>query len=262
MADKAILFDSSRCTGCRLCQMTCRTQRGAACVIKDGAVVRGAAGPFAQPGEGDALLTMAFDERWDEAAGFRAAWMRKSCMHCRDAACVRVCPTGAMAVQKETGLVLNGADRCVACGLCQTVCPFDVPRPQTGETRMVKCDGCADRVAAGESPWCVGACPADALRFDDRDKVLDEAMQRVELLQEQGWERACLFGATEQGGLRVIEVLKLGPDETRGEVLADTGSNSTVKAVELAGPASLGILGLLTIAGVVTLGYGMKRPRR
>lgn len=264
MADKAILFDSSRCTGCKLCQLSCNAQRGAAPLFEDGAMVRGGTSPFACDDEGGALLTMEFEERWDEgdSVPFHAAWTRVSCMHCRDAACVRVCPTGAMAVQQETGLVLNDAERCVSCGLCQTVCPFDVPRPAAGEKRIVKCDGCAARLSEGEEPWCVAACPADALRFDDRDIVLDEVQQRVAALQERGWERACVFGATEQGGLGVIEVLKLGPDERRGEVLADTGANSTVRVVELVGPVSLGILGLVAITGVLTLGYGMKQPRR
>ena len=262
MADKAMLFDGSKCTGCKRCQMACKAARGGAPVVEEGAMVRGGVRPWAADVDGDTLLAVTVTERTEGPKGLQLEYGRKSCMHCRDAACVRVCPTGAMEVDDATGFVRSNADRCVSCGLCQAVCPFDVPRTNAEQRRVVKCDGCAEAVAGGAEPFCTASCAYDALLFGDRSELLEEAQRRVDALKEQGFESACVFGATEQGGLRVIEVLKYGVSGARGEVLADTGSNATVQGAELAGPVSLGVLGVLTVGGIVLLGYGMKQPRR
>lgn len=262
MADNTLLFDSARCTGCKRCQMVCSAQRGLKGGDEGASSVTAPVAPWAPDVDGNALMALTYLEQAAGEKGFQYTFSRKSCMHCRDAACVRVCPTGAMAVDEETGFVRNRADRCVSCGLCETVCPFDVPRLNEAQRRVVKCDGCADAVASGGVPLCVGACSTGALLFGERADLLEEGQQRVAALQEQGFADACLFGATEQGGLRVLEVLKYGLAGVRGEVLADTGSNKTVQAVELTGPASLGVLGALTVGGIVLFGYGMKQPKR
>lgn len=262
MADKAILFDSSRCTGCKQCQMACKAGRGT-WVVEQGSVRRGGVSPFAPDVDGDTLLAVTYAEHRAGSKGFQYEYGRKSCMHCGEAACVSACPTSSMAVDERTGLVVNDIDRCVSCGMCQNSCPFDIPRPEAGGTRIVKCDGCTDRVVAGDAPLCAGACPVGALLFDDREAVLAEAEQRAAALQEKGYPAACVFGATEQGGLRVIEVLKYGPAGARGEHLADTGANSlTSDMPDWVGPASVGALGVLTLSGIGAIGYGMKRQKR
>lgn len=262
MADKAILFDSSLCTGCRQCQLACKTGRGAF-AVEDGAVKRGGVRPFAPDVDGDTLLAVTYAEHVEGPKGFQYEFGRKSCMHCREAACVSACPTGSMAPESHTGLVVNDLERCVSCGACKSSCPFDIPRPEAGGTRIVKCDGCVDLVIADGTPLCVGACPAGALVFDDREAIIAEAEARAAALQEKGFANACVFGATEQGGLRVIEVLKYGPAGARGEHLADTGANSlTTDMPEWVGPASLGALGVLTLSAIGAIGYGMKRQKR
>lgn len=44
-------------------------------------------------------------------------------------------------------------------------CPYNSPKVDREKGHSVKCDGCAERVAAGESPVCVESCPARALAF-------------------------------------------------------------------------------------------------
>ena len=65
----------------------------------------------------------------------------------------------------ETGLVSVDADKCVGCGYCHMACPYNAPKVDRSKGHSVKCDGCAERVAAGEKPVCVEACPARALDF-------------------------------------------------------------------------------------------------
>ena len=84
-----------------------------------------------------------------------------SCMQCKRPQCAAVCPTGAMRRENEVVFVVE--DLCVGCVNCVYACPWGVPQfnPYTG--RVNKCDLCKDRVAAGEKPYCVAACPNEAL---------------------------------------------------------------------------------------------------
>ena len=87
------------------------------------------------------------------------------CQHCDDPACVKVCPTTAMHKDASTGLVSVDEHKCIGCGYCHMACPYNAPKVDREKGHSVKCDGCAERVAAGEKPVCVEACPARALDF-------------------------------------------------------------------------------------------------
>ncbi len=97
----------------------------------------------------------------------------RSCLHCEDAACVTVCPTGASYKRAEDGIVLVDADKCIGCKLCSWACPYGAR--EYGETRgvMQKCTLCVDRIydeglAPDErQPACVLACPSRARHFGD-----------------------------------------------------------------------------------------------
>lgn len=88
-----------------------------------------------------------------------------SCMHCRDARCMAACPTGAIYRDRETQLVLVEPDRCVGCRSCLAACPFGIPA-FTSENKMVKCDGCIQRIRRGRLPLCVQTCPSKALTLE------------------------------------------------------------------------------------------------
>jgi len=102
------------------------------------------------------------------------SWLfnRQACMHCTDAACVKVCPTKAL-YHNELGMVSYDKELCSGCGYCGDFCPFKVPRTTrnsiTGMAKMDKCVMCTtpglDRVSAGNSPACVKTCPTGALSF-------------------------------------------------------------------------------------------------
>jgi Fe-S-cluster-containing dehydrogenase component len=86
------------------------------------------------------------------------------CMHCEDAPCVRVCPTGA-SYRTDTGIVLVNADDCIGCRYCIEACPYDARYFDDRSGTVDKCTLCEHRVSAGLEPACVATCPTGTRVF-------------------------------------------------------------------------------------------------
>ena len=153
MTQYGFYFDSTRCTGCRTCEIACADYKDSSDGIHYRKVYDYEGGACEMASDGTCATT-AF-----------VYHVSLGCQHCTEPACVRVCPTGAMHKETETGLVTVDSGKCVGCGYCHMACPYNVPKVDRSKGHSVKCDGCADRVAAGEKPVCVEACPARALDF-------------------------------------------------------------------------------------------------
>ncbi len=209
MADKAILNDVTKCMACRACQVACKQWNE----LKGEETTN--RGSYENPPDLSAQtwLKVRFIEVERQA---KPSWLfaRQACMHCTDAACVKVCPTGAL-YHHELGMVAYNKDVCSGCGYCVDFCPFHVPRSQrnliTGVAKMDKCTMCTnpglDRVAAGYEPACVKTCPPNALMFGDREQLVAEGTKRIKGLKAQGYSNAYLYGEKELGGLHVLYVL-------------------------------------------------------
>ena len=149
MAKLGFFYDTARCTGCRACQVACKEQNklpaGDFCRRVDTICVKDEAG-----------------EKWVHFSG--------ACNHCENAACLSVCPTGAM-YRAADGTVQHRDDLCIGCGRCVHHCPYGAPTLDryTGYAR--KCDACAERRAEGQQPACVEACPMRALHFGDLEEL-------------------------------------------------------------------------------------------
>ena len=137
MADKAILFDSSRCSACQACVAACKGRfgLGALRVRFVGRDMR----RRARSGERPCWTRRrpwpwrASSARWPMAGVVWEA-ARAGCVHCAQAPCAEVCPTGAVAVERRDGLCRRlDAERCVSCHLCAMVCPGCMP-PAIGES--------------------------------------------------------------------------------------------------------------------------------
>ena len=184
MATYAFLLDLSRCIGCQACVAACKT--------------------------GNELPTgtqyiQLIEQTRGEFPNLSGGFKNLRCYHCADAACVTVCPTGALF--KEDGLTRLDRDKCSGCTYCVDACPFGVPKMVDG--RSSKCDGCAAVVQAGGEPWCVKTCPSRALMYGEREQVLAEAHQRVAGIKAR-YPNARVYGETEAGGLGMVMVL---PDD-------------------------------------------------
>jgi Fe-S-cluster-containing dehydrogenase component len=122
----------------------------------------------------------------------------KSCLHCEDAPCVTVCPTGASYKRTDDGIVLVNEDTCIGCGLCAWACPYGAREMDAAAGVMKKCTLCVDRIynenipEADRVPSCVRTCPANARHFGDLADPSSEVSRLVadrggfDLMPEQG----------------------------------------------------------------------------
>lgn len=159
MVQHGFYFDSTRCTGCKTCEMACKD-------YKDLAV------DFAfrkiYDYEGGAIT---LNEKGAVEHDVITYHVSLACQHCDKPACVHVCPTHAMHKEEEYGLVVVDKDKCIGCGYCQMACPYNVPKIDKEKGHSVKCDGCIDRLRQGLQTICVESCPLRALDFDAIDNL-------------------------------------------------------------------------------------------
>ena len=88
------------------------------------------------------------------------------CKHCTHAACLDVCPTGAL-FRTEFGTVVVQEDICNGCGYCVPACPYGVIDKREDDGRVFKCTLCYDRLGVGQEPACAKACPTESIQFGD-----------------------------------------------------------------------------------------------
>lgn len=166
MTQYAFYFDSTRCTGCRTCEMACKDYKDSSEGINYRKVYDCEGGSCDADANGICTVNSFVYH------------VSLGCQHCDDPACVRVCPTGAMHKDAETGIVSVDDTKCIGCGYCHMACPYNVPEVDRSKGHSVKCDGCAERVAEGRRPICVEACPLRALDFglaEEMSKLGDRA---------------------------------------------------------------------------------------
>jgi formate dehydrogenase iron-sulfur subunit len=224
MAGKAILFDATRCTACRGCQVACKewNENDEVIPVKENSVATKNWGSYENPK--DLQPTTWLKMEFHEVEHYnKVDWLfnRRACMHCTEAACVKVCPSGALYYDETYGIVGLNVDLCTGCGYCQEFCPFDVPRLDGnrlfGKGKAYKCVLCTqptlNRLDVGKEPACVKACPPDALMYDDRDKLVAIAKDKVTALKAKGFDNATFYGEKELGGLHVMYVLNDTPDK-------------------------------------------------
>lgn len=145
--------DLDACTGCKACVAACHSLNG----LDDGESWRTVA-----------LLTGVHHER-----PFRQT-VTAACHHCVDPACLRGCPVDAYEKDPGTGIVVHLDDQCIGCSYCTLTCPYEVPQLNHRRGIVRKCDLCHGRLATGEAPACVQACPNGAISV----KVVDVAALR------------------------------------------------------------------------------------
>lgn len=199
----AMLIDVSKCMGCRGCQVACKQWNQLP------AVKTKFTGSYQNPPELSAktwtLVTFNEIEGGPNGAP-KWLFLKRQCMHCGEAACLQVCPTGAIKRSKN-GTVYIDQSICTGCKYCVETCPFHTPHPDHDSGTARKCWLCMDRVAHDMRPACVSACPSGALEFGERDGMLTLAEARKAELVSQGYSSARVYGGKELGGLGTIYVL-------------------------------------------------------
>jgi formate dehydrogenase iron-sulfur subunit len=190
--------DTSVCIGCKACEVACKEWNA---VPEDGLLLTGMSYDNTQGLGASTWRHVAFIEKpADEAGDLR--WLMSSdvCKHCTEAACLDVCPTGAL-MRTEFGTVVVQEDVCNGCGYCITACPFGVIDQRRDDGRAWKCTLCYDRIGDGLEPACAKACPTDSIQFGPVDELRERAQLRVADLHGAGTEGARLYGADPADGV-------------------------------------------------------------
>jgi formate dehydrogenase iron-sulfur subunit len=270
--------DTSVCIGCKACEVACKEWN---LVPEDGLVWTGESYDNTSALGANTWRHVAFVEqekplRASDDSEDPLRWLMSSdvCKHCTTAACLDVCPTGAL-FRTEFGTVVVQEDVCNGCGYCVPACPFGVidrrhlPRSsgdppaevlglQLGKKedgRVWKCTLCYDRLKGGHEPACAKACPTDSIQFGELDELRDRAAERVEKLESDGWNGARLYGEDPDGGvdgfgaffllLDEPEVYGLPPDP----VATTKHLGEIWRAAGLAATATLGLVAAAFLGG-------------
>jgi len=185
-----MVIDLQRCVGCQTCTIACKQEQG----LPAGVQWRYVA-----------------DCEVGEYPNVRRVFLPMQCMHCAEAPCVPVCPTGASQQRREDGIVHVAYELCIGCGYCAIACPyharhlvhdprgyFDALTPAEAATArpdrhgvMTKCTFCKERVDEGRvqgltpgvdpeaTPMCSVACIARAILFGDLEDPKSEVARIV-----------------------------------------------------------------------------------
>jgi formate dehydrogenase iron-sulfur subunit len=206
--------DTSVCIGCKACEVACKEWN---VIPEDGLVWTGESYDNTSNLGANSWRHVAFVEqrepaRTDDDSEDPLRWLMSSdvCKHCTHAACLDVCPTGAL-FRTEFGTVVVQEDVCNGCGYCVPACPFGVldkrhlpPKPDDAplalpllgkeeDGRVWKCTLCYDRLKGGHEPACAKACPTDSIQFGEVEELRERAHERLEKLQAEGWNGVQLY---------------------------------------------------------------------
>ena len=251
------LIDTSTCIGCKACEVACQEWNDLPST------------KTVQDGSYQTLPTMnavfwnliKFNEV--EVDGNFAWLMRKDqCMHCADPGCLKACPAPGAIVQYSNGIVDVNPEQCIGCGLCETGCPFDVPRFSQQTGKMAKCTLCVDRSQVGLEPACVKSCPTGCLHFGTKEDMLTLGNERVKQLKADGYANAGIYDPPGVGGTGVVTVLKHADRPELYGLPRDPSVPATVR-VSKNWLRPLGLLGMgAVVIGLVGhyLKFGPRKP--
>lgn len=206
----AMLNDSTKCIGCRGCQVACKQRQGLE--------PAGSNHLYDMPTELNSknLTLIKLYKDADEHS-----FVKRQCMHCYEPACVSACLVSAL--KKDiNGIVKYDSDRCIGCRYCMVACPFSVPayEYESPDPYVVKCDFCEDIITTGGQPQCASVCPSGAIKFGKRADLLKEARERINEAPDLYIDH--IYGEKEAGGTSVlylsgVDFDKLGMDTNLGD---------------------------------------------
>ena len=161
--ENSLLVDWRKCTGCRICEISCSLVHENVC------------NPFLS------RIRVIADEK-------RLFYFPASCAGCNDPVCVEVCPVQALSVEADTGAVVVNEERCIGCKECALHCPFGAANIHPITKKAFKCDLCDG------DPVCAKRCPTGAITYGPLDvRVRKTRRKRGEethrILEEKGQEQ-------------------------------------------------------------------------
>lgn len=158
MSQKTLVIDLDRCIGCGACEIACKLENDVPLGVYYNRVI--SIGPIGK-----------FPD-------IKQYFLPTVCQNCREAPCVKVCPTGA-SYKTEDGQVLIDKAKCIGCKMCMVACPYGA-RSYNPENKVVeKCTLCRHLQEVGDQPACVKACCTKARFFGDIDDPSSDVSKAV-----------------------------------------------------------------------------------
>ncbi len=190
-----LVIDLDSCVGCQACVTSCKEWNtgGHMAPLTD-------TKPYAAGADGVWFNRVHTYEQRRRTVSSRTVHFPRSCLHCENAACVTVCPTGASYKRSSDGIVLVDEEKCIGCKLCSWACPYGAREFDVEVGVMKKCTLCIDRIynqnldEADRVPACVAACPTSARHFGDLGDPSSAVSQLVaerggvDLMPEMGYQ--------------------------------------------------------------------------
>jgi sulfite dehydrogenase (quinone) subunit SoeB len=177
-----LVIDLDTCVGCQACVTACKGWN-------DGGIGLSDQDPYGSDPSGTFLNRVHSYQVAVPDAPAQVVTFPRSCLHCDNAPCVTVCPTGASYKRAEDGIVLVNEDACIGCGLCAWACPYGAREMDAAQGVMKKCTLCVDRIynetlpEEDREPACVRTCPTNARHFGD---LADPTSQVSQLVASRG----------------------------------------------------------------------------
>src|SRR5258706_7751025 len=206
--------DTTVCIGCKACEVACKEWNQLPSANGGVNTLSGDSYDNTRRLDGIHWRHVKFVEQFPEDRK-EGRWLLMSdvCKHCVHAACLEVCPTGAI-IRTEFDTVVIQSDACNGCRDCIAACPFGVIDTNPASGTAQKCTLCYDRLQAGMEPACSKACPTASIQFGTIRELKDRAQKRVGQHQQTGEKRAYLYRADEKilGGLNSFYLLVDKPE--------------------------------------------------
>ena len=239
-----LLYDTTKCIGCKACVSACREANGLE--------------PDTSFGDGRYHAPLDLSARaktvvklYDE--GGQSSFVKAQCMHCLDPACANACMLGAFK-KREFGIVSYDVTYCIGCRYCEVACPYGVPKFEWAKAapKMVKCELCNHRLAQGKQPACSEVCPRQAVIFGKREDLLREAKAR--LAANPGKYVQKVYGETDGGGTQCLYISHVPFEQIGLPVLGEQSTPTLQRTIQhsiykgFAAPVALyGLLGLVLL---------------
>ena len=130
--EKVLLVTPEKCISCGSCELACS---------------------FCKEGEFRPAVSRIAVHRFEKGQN-----IPMTCFQCEDAACLKVCKTGALR-RDGGGVVQVDKEKCIGCRMCVMACPFGNITYHRPAKSVLKCDQC------GGDPQCAAFCPTQAIEY-------------------------------------------------------------------------------------------------